>query len=121
LSKTVATFIVQKILLDDTGLNYICATAERFFAVSNVLSNMIQGLTKVICVHVHMYVLTYVYVCECIYTCSVVSGVVYVCLLRGRGRVCVGEVVYLLWCVCVVRVCGVFFRVWCGIQGNYWY
>ena len=47
LSKTVATFIVQKILLDDTGLNYICATAERFFAVSNVLSNMIQGLTKV--------------------------------------------------------------------------
>merc|ERR1719329_743444 len=46
LSKTVSTFIVQKILLDDTGLNYICATAERFFAVSNVLSNMIQGLTK---------------------------------------------------------------------------
>ena len=46
LSKTVATFIVQKILLDDTGLNYICATAERFFAVSNVLSNMVQGLTK---------------------------------------------------------------------------
>jgi hypothetical protein len=30
----VATFIVQKILLDDMGLNYICATAERFFAVS---------------------------------------------------------------------------------------
>lgn len=29
----VATFIVQKILLDEMGLNYICATAERFFAV----------------------------------------------------------------------------------------
>ena len=28
-----ATFIVQKILLDDMGLNYICATAERFYAV----------------------------------------------------------------------------------------
>jgi CCR4-NOT transcription complex subunit 9 len=56
LSKTVATFIVQKILLDDTGLNYICATAERFFAVSNVLSNMIQGLTKVCecCVVLHV-------------------------------------------------------------------
>jgi hypothetical protein len=27
----VATFIVQKILLDDVGLNYICATADRFF------------------------------------------------------------------------------------------
>ena len=30
----VATFIVQKILLDEMGLNYICATAERFYAVS---------------------------------------------------------------------------------------
>ena len=45
LSKTVATFIVQKILLDDVGLNYICATAERFFAVGAVLGNMVrQGL-----------------------------------------------------------------------------
>jgi len=34
LSKTVATFIVQKILLDDNGLNYVCATSERFYAVS---------------------------------------------------------------------------------------
>ncbi len=33
LSKTVATFIVQKILLDDVGLAYLCATAERFYAV----------------------------------------------------------------------------------------
>jgi CCR4-NOT transcription complex subunit 9 len=41
LSKTVATFIVQKVLLDDLGLNYICTTAERFYAVSNVLSNMV--------------------------------------------------------------------------------
>lgn len=39
LSKTVATFIVQKILLDELGLNYICATPERFFAVSTVLSS----------------------------------------------------------------------------------
>eukprot|EP00501_MAST-03F_sp_TOSAG23-6_P000647 GSMAST32.ASY1.ANO1.671.1 assembled CDS len=42
LSKTVATFIVQKILLDDTGLGYICVTAERFYAVSTVLSNMVS-------------------------------------------------------------------------------
>lgn len=41
LSKTVATFIVQKILLDDTGLAYICATYERFYAVSAVLSDMV--------------------------------------------------------------------------------
>lgn len=33
LSKTVATFIVQRILLDENGLNYMCNTAERFFAV----------------------------------------------------------------------------------------
>lgn len=44
LSKTVATFIVQKILLDDVGLSYICLTADRFFAVSTVLSNMIAAL-----------------------------------------------------------------------------
>ncbi|XP_074567597.1 uncharacterized protein LOC141824246, partial [Curcuma longa] len=44
LSKTVATFIVQKILLDDVGLRYICATAERFFAVGSVLGNMVVSL-----------------------------------------------------------------------------
>jgi len=46
LSKTVATFIVQKVLLDDLGLNYICATAERFYAVSTVLSNMVALLVE---------------------------------------------------------------------------
>lgn len=42
LSKTVATFIVQKIILVDTGLNYFCASSERFFAVSSVLANMVK-------------------------------------------------------------------------------
>eukprot|EP00741_Cyanophora_paradoxa_P008136 tig00001264_g7873.t1 len=46
LSKTVATFIVQKILLDEVGLSYICATAERFYAVSTVLSNMVLSLIE---------------------------------------------------------------------------
>ncbi|XP_043688837.1 CCR4-NOT transcription complex subunit 9-like isoform X2 [Telopea speciosissima] len=46
LSKTVATFIVQKILLDDVGLHYICATAERFFAVGRVLGTMVQSLAE---------------------------------------------------------------------------
>jgi len=46
LSKTVATFIVQKILLDEGGLNYICATAERFFAVGAVLGNMVSTLAE---------------------------------------------------------------------------
>ena len=46
LSKTVATFIVQKILLDSNGLKYICATYERFITVSTVLANMISTLEK---------------------------------------------------------------------------
>jgi CCR4-NOT transcription complex subunit 9 len=46
LSKTVATFIVQKILLDGVGLAYICATAERFFAVSAVLASMVGALPE---------------------------------------------------------------------------
>lgn len=46
LSKTVAIFIVQKILLDDTGLNYICHTYERFYAVGTVLSNMVAQVSS---------------------------------------------------------------------------
>ncbi|XP_031407190.1 CCR4-NOT transcription complex subunit 9-like isoform X2 [Punica granatum] len=46
LSKTVATFIVQKILLDDLGLDYICTTAERFFAVGRVLAHMVVVLAE---------------------------------------------------------------------------
>ncbi|KAI4321966.1 hypothetical protein MLD38_035284 [Melastoma candidum] len=46
LSKTVATFIVQKILLDELGLDYICTTAERFFAVGRVLAHMVAVLAE---------------------------------------------------------------------------
>lgn len=46
LSKTVAIFIVQKILLDETGLTYICHTYERFYAVGTVLSNMVSQLVE---------------------------------------------------------------------------
>ncbi|MCO5582978.1 hypothetical protein L7F22_036883 [Adiantum nelumboides] len=46
LSKTVAIFIVQKILLDDTGLAYICQTYERFYAVGTVLSNMVTQIVE---------------------------------------------------------------------------
>ena len=42
LSKTVATFVVQKILLFDAGLSYICATPERFLAVAQVLRVMVS-------------------------------------------------------------------------------
>ncbi|CAH1789822.1 unnamed protein product [Owenia fusiformis] len=46
LSKTVATFILQKILLDDTGLSYICQTYERFSHVAMILGKMVLQLAK---------------------------------------------------------------------------
>lgn len=45
LSKTVAIFILQKILLDDQGLSYICTTYERFHTVASVLAKMIEQLS----------------------------------------------------------------------------
>lgn len=46
LSKTVATFILQKILLDDTGLGYICQTYDRFSHVAMILGKMVIQLSK---------------------------------------------------------------------------
>ncbi|GBE59142.1 cell differentiation [Babesia ovata] len=46
ISKTVAIFIVQKIMLDDRGLAYVCATAERFYAVAAVLNSMVMSLLE---------------------------------------------------------------------------
>lgn len=46
LSKTVAIFIAQKILMDDVGLAYVCQTYERFYAVGTVLSNMVSQLVE---------------------------------------------------------------------------
>ena len=41
-----ATFIVQKILLDDVGLAYICATAERIFVVGWVFATVVSSLAE---------------------------------------------------------------------------
>jgi CCR4-NOT transcription complex subunit 9 len=46
LSKTVATFILQKILTDENGLTYICATYDRFSHVAKVLGLMVLHLAK---------------------------------------------------------------------------
>nr|BAN65540.1 cell differentiation family protein [Babesia bovis] len=46
ISKTVAIFIVQKIMLDDRGLAYVCATPERFYAVAAVLNSMVMGFLE---------------------------------------------------------------------------
>ncbi len=43
LSKTVACFIVQRILLDDIGLKYICEKNERLNAINTVLGFMIKN------------------------------------------------------------------------------
>lgn len=37
LTKTLSTFILQKILMDDNGLNYICQTYDRFSHVALIL------------------------------------------------------------------------------------
>lgn len=42
LSKTVATFILQKILLDDSGLSYICQTYDRFSHVAMILVSFVS-------------------------------------------------------------------------------
>lgn len=44
MSLQVATFILQKIVSDDVGLEYVCATAERFFAVERVLKMVMASL-----------------------------------------------------------------------------
>ena len=43
LSKTVAYFIEQRILLDESGLKYICEKAERLNAINTVLCFMIKN------------------------------------------------------------------------------
>ena len=46
LSRTVATFIVQKILMDDTGLLYVCQTEERLLALAQILKDIIEDIAK---------------------------------------------------------------------------
>lgn len=44
LSQTVAIFIVQKILLDDAGLAYVCQSYKRFLAVARKLGSVTQKI-----------------------------------------------------------------------------
>ncbi|CAN1220180.1 CCR4-NOT transcription complex subunit 9 [Linum perenne] len=45
LSKTVAIFIVNRLMESEEGLKYCCALADRFFAVSHQLGRMLEVLT----------------------------------------------------------------------------
>ncbi|KAF5481038.1 hypothetical protein F2P56_001727 [Juglans regia] len=42
LSKTVATYIVQRIIINEEGLRYCCAFAQRFYTLSRALGNMLE-------------------------------------------------------------------------------
>lgn len=42
LTKTLSTFILQKILMDDNGLSYICQTYDRFSHVALILVSIFQ-------------------------------------------------------------------------------
>ena len=44
LSKVLATFTIQRLLLDPVGLNYVCQTFERYYAVSSVFATMTESL-----------------------------------------------------------------------------
>ena len=44
MSRTVATFIVMKILLDNSGLDYICRTDERMNAVAQILKDLMEEI-----------------------------------------------------------------------------
>ena len=46
LAKTVATFIVLKILTDNLGLEYVCRTKDRLDAVAGILRDMIDEMEK---------------------------------------------------------------------------
>lgn len=48
LSKSVATFIVFKILINNIGLKYVCSTPERFNAVAQILKDMIDEMDMLI-------------------------------------------------------------------------
>lgn len=95
LSKTVAIFIVQKILLDDIGLAYICQTYERFYAVGTVLSNMVNQLVEQQTVrllkHVVRCFLRYVSSCFCLWVFADLSSLSDNARAREALRQCLPE------------------------------
>ena len=96
LSKTVAIFIVQKILLDETGLTYICHTYERFYAVGTVLSNMVNQLVETQAVRLLKHVVRcYLRLSDNLrYACSSIMPFVAVKPMSSPGLVRLFELVY---------------------------
>ncbi|KAJ4839698.1 hypothetical protein Tsubulata_048670 [Turnera subulata] len=46
LSKTVATFIINQIIITEEGMRYCCVLPERFYAMGFALGNMVEELIK---------------------------------------------------------------------------
>ena len=46
MSRSVATFIVMKILMDNVGLEYICRTEDRLIAVAQILEGIMEELNS---------------------------------------------------------------------------
>ncbi|KAK4714143.1 hypothetical protein R3W88_020050 [Solanum pinnatisectum] len=55
LSRKVATLIVMKILMQEKGMSYCSATAERFYSIVQVLYRVVQKLTEKPCLLHLMY------------------------------------------------------------------
>lgn len=73
LSRTVATFIMQKILATEIGLNYVCMTPERFVAVAQSLkSEVVDGCSARLLRHIvrcYLCLTEHTQACKALRTC----------------------------------------------------
>ncbi|XP_010323843.1 cell differentiation protein rcd1-like [Solanum lycopersicum] len=70
LSGKVATLIVMKILMQEKGMSYCCATPERFFSIVQVLYRVVEKLTEKPCLLHLMYVI------QCLLSLSEIQKVI---------------------------------------------
>ncbi|XP_072994876.1 uncharacterized protein [Typha latifolia] len=58
IKKTLAVFILQKILLDDVGLLHICSSPDRFLYVCQVLASVVESLAEQPCARLLKYTIS---------------------------------------------------------------
>ncbi|KAJ8568533.1 hypothetical protein K7X08_028066 [Anisodus acutangulus] len=73
LSRKVATLIVMKILMQEAGMTYCCASAERFYSIVQVLYRVVEKLSQKPCL-LHLK-----YVIQCYLSISEVLRFVWPC------------------------------------------
>ena len=60
-----SAWIVQKLLLNDFGLWYVCQTPERFYAIASTLAKMVDVLLEVPSIRALKHVIrTYLRLCD---------------------------------------------------------